>query len=341
MLCGGQKICFVAKANCYGFGSKLCKYFDESVDYFAVSSAYEFFDLKRYVTKPILILDPIYEEKTLKKLIENDAEITVSNTEQIEKLINLANSLNKKISIHIAINTGMNRFGIKDINEFCKLINVLKKTQNLIVKGIFSHYFLAKNKKIDIFQQNRLKFFINIYMQNFESLPLIHLCASEGTMLSKFGDMFRIGYGLYSDENFNTLTLKSKILEIQTLKKNESAGYGGVYVSKNVSRLAVVGIGYGDGIFRNIVKYGYVLVNDRLAKIVAICMDCMMVDITKIDCKINDDVIIIGKSKKNKISICDIATWCDTIGYEIIVRLSQRIERKYIGEKDANNHRKI
>ena len=341
MLCSGQKICFVAKANCYGFGIKLCKFFNESVDYFAVSSAYEFFDLKKYVTKPILILDPIYEEKTLKKLIENDAEITVSNVEQIENLMNFASSLNKKISIHIAINTGMNRFGIKDINEFYKAVNLLRKTQNLTVKGIFSHYFLAKNKKNDIFQQNRLKFFLNIYMQNFGNLPLVHLCASEGTVLSKYGDMFRIGYGLYGDERFNTITLKSKILEIQTLKKNESAGYDGVFVSKNVSRLAVVGIGYGDGIFRNIVKYGYVLIGDRLAKIVAICMDCMIVDITKIDCKINDDVIIIGKSEKNKISICDIATWCDTIGYEIIVRLSQRIERKYIGEKDANNHRKI
>ena len=145
--------------------------------------------------------------------------------------------------------------------------------------------------------------------------------------------MVRIGFGLYNNDSNETITLKTKIIEIQILKDKEVAGYDGIFVSNGYNtKIAVVGIGYGDGLLRNIVNKGFVLIHDKFVKIVAICMDMMLVDISEVDCKIDDDVIIIGKSNKNKISICDIARWCDTIGYEIIVRLSNRIKRKYIGE---------
>lgn len=326
-----QKFCFVAKANCYGFGFKLCKYFDNLVDYFAVSSPYEFFKVKRYTTKPILILDPIYDEKTIKKLIANSCELTISNLKSLNILVKIANENNFKIYIHLAINTGMNRFGFKSFSEFNKAVKIIKKTQNIVIKGVFSHYFLANNLKIDKIQQNRFNYYIGILKANFGDI-FIHLCASDGTKVQNFGDMVRIGYGIYDDKFNSTITLKSKIIEIQNLEKGEFVGYGGKYIVEKKMRVAVVGIGYGDGLLRNLVKKGYVLINGKISKILAICMDCLIVDISKINCEIGTDVIIIGKSQENKISICDIAMWCDTIGYEIIVRLSERIKRKYIGE---------
>ena len=96
------------------------------------------------------------------------------------------------------------------------------------------------------------------------------------------------------------------------------------------TKLAAVQIGYADGLFRNIYKNGYVLINDCYAKIVAVCMDSMMVDVTGIKCKIGDQAVLIGKSKTKQIFICDVAGWCDTIGYEIIAKLSSRIKRKYL-----------
>ena len=142
--------------------------------------------------------------------------------------------------------------------------------------------------------------------------------------------MVRIGYGIYSDSDFDTISLKTKILGFQKVKSGEHIGYTGTAQSDML--VAVVAIGYGDGIMRNIAQKGYVIINDCFCKILAVCMDTMIVDVSSAKCKIYDDVIIIGKMKNTKISVCDIATWCDTIGYEIIVRLSSRIKRKYLEE---------
>ena len=135
---------------------------------------------------------------------------------------------------------------------------------------------------------------------------------------------------LYTDKNYQTISLKSRVLDIQILNQNETAGYGAIFVAKQKTKLAIVGIGYGDGIFRNIAKNGYVLINNKFAKIVAVCMDTIIADVTNIDVRIYDEVIIIGKSRDKQIFICDVAKWCDTIDYEIMVRLSERVERRYI-----------
>ena len=147
--------------------------------------------------------------------------------------------------------------------------------------------------------------------------------------------MARVGYGIYSDEYNKTITLKTKILEIQNLTAGDSAGYSSCFIADKNYKIAIIGIGYGDGIMRNIVQKGYVIISGKLSKILAICMDSMIVDISQIDCNINDNVVIIGKMGNVTISICDIANWCDTIGYEVIVRLSQRIQRIYKGKKEC------
>lgn len=327
-----QKICFVAKANCYGFGSEICQYFDQMVDYFAVSCAKEFFEIKKYVTKPIMILDTLYEKNELTSLIKNGCELTVSNAESLKILLYIDTVVTEKIKVHLAINTGMNRFGFDSVSTLKKTILKIKKSQNIVIVGVFSHLFAGKNENDSQKQINLFNDFCKIISKYYNLEITKHICATDGTIYNNFGDMVRIGYGLYDDKYFETITLKTKILDFQTLNPGEFAGYNAVFVAKKKTKLAVIGIGYGDGIFRNIVKQGYVLIDDCYAKIVAVCMDSILVDVSKLRCNINDDVVVIGKYKKNKISICDIATWCDTIGYEIIVRLSNRIERKYIGE---------
>ena len=110
----------------------------------------------------------------------------------------------------------------------------------------------------------------------------------------------------------------------------ESAGYSRCFVASNKTKIAVVAIGYADGIFRRIAGRGYVLINDEYCKIVAVCMDSILVDVTGIQVSLYDDVVLIGKDKEKQIFICDVAKWCDTIGYEIITSISSRVKRKYV-----------
>ena len=324
-----QKLCVVAKANCYGLGAKfICKNLNNYADYFAVSSPAEFYEIKRVVNKPIVILDPVFNG--LKKLIKSGAELTISNTDSLHILIKTIEDLKLTAKVHIAINTGMNRFGFKSIYELFKILTIIKKSQKIAINGVFSHYFDANNKNYANIQFNKFLKVKNFCIEKFDLNCIYHLANSDGIIYKNGFDMVRAGMILYSDKSYQTITLKTKILDIQKLSKNETAGYSAVFVAKQLKTIAIVGIGYGDGIMRNIVKKGYVLINNSYAKIVAICMDTMLVDITGIDAKIYDEVVLIGRSKNKQIFICDMASWCDTIDYEIIVRLSSRIERKYI-----------
>ena len=335
LLNNNQKICVVLKANAYGLGSKkICKLLNQDADYFAVSSLKEYYEIKTISQKPILILDPVYDG--VEKLLKDGAELTVSNFESLNIIDCVSKKLNIKAKVHIAINTGMNRFGFKTKSDILKLISIIKKSQNISVLGVFSHYFSSKNKIFAIYQYFLFNDYVKFFEKNFSKKPIFHLSNSAGVELFNGFDMVRVGIKIFDDTKHNTLSLESKIIDIQTLKKGESAGYEGVFVSKKTgTKIAIVAIGYADGIFRNIVKEGYVLINDNYAKIVAICMDTMLVNVTDFFARIGDRVLIFGKDKTNQIFVCDVARWCDTISYEILTHISKRVKRKYImqGEK--------
>lgn len=343
-LIDGQKICAVVKADAYGLGSKnISKYLDEFVDYFAVSSANEFFDIKKYVTKPILILDPIYDKKVVLKLILSGAELMISNMIEFETIRSIVIKTKLNTKIHLCLNTGMNRFGFKDEDAIEKVIEEIKKTQKISIVGVFSHYFEANNENFAKMQFELFEKFKNKINLKLNNNPIFHLSNSDGVLFKNGFDMARVGMALLNDKSYQTITLKSKIVEFQNLKKGESAGYSACFVANRKTKLAVVSFGYADGIFRNISGRGYVLVNGKYAKIVAVCMDSILIDVTGISAKIFDDVILIGKSGKSQIFICDMACWCDTISYEIFVKISKRVKRKYYleGRVYAGHNRKV
>ena len=298
-------------------------------DYFAVSSAEEFFEINSVTDKPIIILDPVFDKDKLKALIEAGAELTVCNLESF-KILNLVASETLKAKIHIAVNTGMNRFGFKSKSEFLEVVSIIKKSHNFEIKGVFSHFFDAKNINFAENQYKLFKEYEKIFYQNFDKKVIFHLSNSDGLFYKNGFDMARVGMKIYSDNLYPTISLKAKILDIQTLNKGETAGYSAVFVAERDTRLAVTNIGYGDGIPRNIYKNGYVLIHGKYARIVAVCMDSILIDLKDIDAKVGDEVVLIGKSHENQIFICDVAAWCDTIDYEIITRLASRVERKLV-----------
>ena len=326
-----QKLCAVAKANCYGLGAKIiCEKIDKYVDCFAVSSGDEFLELCNCVTKPILLLCPIYENIT--KLAIKNAVFTVSNFESFEVIKNEAkNNPSINFVINLAVNTGMNRFGFLNKFELIKVLNKIKKMQNIHIFSVFSHFYAGNVKEFAKNQLNKFSKFKNIVDGELKNNNIIyHICNSDSININLKYDMVRIGYSLYNDNKNSTISLKSKVVQIQKLKAGDTAGYSACYSAIKNARIAVVSIGYADGIFRRISGKGFVLINSNFCKIVAVCMDCILVDVSDVDCGVGDDVVLIGKNGDKQIFICDIADWCDTIGYEILVRISNRVKRVYL-----------
>jgi alanine racemase len=277
-------------------------------------------------------------------LIKADAHLTVSNLKSLDLIDKISAKLGLKANVHLAVNTGMNRFGYGTDNDIKMIAQKIKKSQNINIFGVFSHYFEANNKNFAKKQYDRFDEIKKYLTQEFGNSIIFHIANSDGIIYQNGFDMVRAGMILYSDERFETLTLKSKIIEIQNLESGEFAGYNRTFIAKKNTKLAIVAIGYGDGILRSIAGNGFVLVNEKFSKIVAVCMDSILIDITGQNAKIGDDVVLIGRSGQNKIFICDMARWCDTISYEIITQISKRVKRKYLNKKDkedASNNRKI
>lgn len=328
-LLDGQKLCIVAKANCYGLGARLVKFIDGDADYFAVSSADEFYKLKKFTLKPIIILSPQYAG--LKKLIDCGAELCVSDEKSANALIRASGFAKQKCKVHIAVNTGMNRFGFKEKLEFVEIARKLKKSQNIDILGVFSHYFDANCEKKSQEQYLKFKEFKNIFKSEFDEDLIFHIASSGGVFNVNGFDMARCGMAVYTDLYFPSVKLKSKVVSLQKLEVGESAGYNEVFTAKQDTTIAVVSIGYGDGLMRKLSGNGECLINGKRCHIVAVCMDSILVDVTNLQVKIMDEVVLIGKSKNEQIFICDVAKVCDTIDYEILVRISERVKRKYIG----------
>lgn len=328
-----QKFCAVVKADAYGLGAKrICRELNDIVDYFAVSSESEFLEINQLVSKPILLLDPIYENITI--LAKQNCEFCVSNLSQFNLILGLAErNENVKFKIHISFNTGMNRFGFNDIKQVLEIFETVKKTQNVSIFGVFSHFYQGNRENFVKIQSERFSSLHFSLGKKFNlSNCLFHISNSSGFFHEREFDMFRIGYGMFCFDNKNIFSLETKIIEIQILKKGETAGYGLAFFANKKTRVAVCAIGYADGFPRRMAGAGKVLINGKFCRVLAVCMDSIIVDITNTSAKLLDTVTIIGKNGNKQISCCKMASWCDTIDYEIMTGISRRVERVYIGE---------
>ena len=341
-MCEKQKFCAVVKADAYGLGArKICAEIDDVVDYFAVSSQVEFFEIKKVVTKPILLLDPIYENIT--NAAKQNCEFCVSNMTQFEKILKLAN-VNKNVfyRLHLAFNSGMNRFGFNKAEDILECFRKIKKTQNISIIGVFSHFYAGNNKHFAKKQSMRFDALRNFLASKIDISKIVfHIANSSGFENVQDFDLIRIGLGMFLFDNRIVFSLESKVIEIRSLKIGETLGYGALFFASSKMMVAVVAIGYADGISRRLAGRGFVLVNGFFCKILAVCMDSIIIDVTGINVSLEDKVTLIGKNGCKEIFICDFARWCDTIEYEIMTRISRRVKRVYLGGKNANHNRKV
>ncbi len=333
------KILAVVKA--FGYGSdaaEVAKFLENKVDYFAVAYLDEGISLRKNgIKKPILVLHP--QKKNLEKIIEYNLEPNIYSLNLLKSFLESAErkKLNK-YKIHLKFNTGLNRLGFLK-NDISNIIKLLNNRNEIEVTSIFSHIAASEDldeREFTIKQIDSFKEISNILSKSLPNNPFQHILNTSGVInYSKEAqyDMVRIGIGLLgfgNDKNQtknlkNVLTLKSVISQIHTIEKGNTVGYNRVYKAPKKIKTATVPIGHADGISRQLANgIGYVFVNDKKAEIIGnVCMDMIMIDVSEINCKEGDEVIIY----KNQQHIENLAEKINTIPYEILTAISQRIGR--------------
>ncbi|MGL5754750.1 MAG: alanine racemase [Paraclostridium sp.] len=344
------KICGVVKANAYGHGAvQISKLLErEKVDYLAVARLEEGLELRQNnITIPILCLGYI-PECSLKEAVKSDISLTVFSYETALFINELSKKENKIAKIHIKIDTGMGRIGLKVNDDSISEIIKINQLRNISIEGIYTHFATA-DEKDKAYTYNQI-YKYNIVIKKLDELginiPIKHVSNSAAIMECNDlnFNMVRCGiilYGHYPSDEVNkdivkikpVMTLKTRISHIKELEKDMGISYGLKYKTKSNEKIATIPIGYADG-FTRMQKNPKVYIKGMEFDVVGrICMDQCMVKIDKeIDIKVEDEVIIFSESENQCIE--KIAEDLGTINYEILCMISRRVERVYM-ERNA------
>lgn len=341
---GSSLFCLAVKANAYGHGliemSKIAQ--DQKVDYLAVANLFEGIKLRNAnINIPILVLGTFHEDQ-ISDFLEYDLEITISSFFKANLVKEYCSKHNKKCKVHLKIDTGMRRIGIRP-DTGIELYKYLKNEDCFILKGVFSHFACAeeKNHPMNIVQLQAFDDFVNKIKP--DKSIICHL-ANSGAICNinnSFKDMVRLGalpFGCYTKKITNELSelksifsVKSKVSFFKVVQKNEGISYGHTYITKNQTRIVTIPIGYGDGFPRSLSNIGSVLIRGKRYPIVGIiCMDQLMVDIGNDNAFIGDEVVLIGKQQNEEIEILEIAKLCETVTYDILCSFNERLPRVYV-----------
>ncbi|MGB1042404.1 MAG: alanine racemase [Tenacibaculum sp.] len=330
----------LAVVKAFGYGSEaveIAKLLQDKVDYFAVAYTNEGIILRDAGIKtPILVLHP--QIQNLTDIVKYRLEPNLYNFRIFDAFIQLADETPlMNYPVHLKFNTGLNRLGFWH-TDVPNIITAVKKSNNIKVQSIFSHLAASEDPNEQEFTINQINNFAYIVKQFYEHLgyqPMIHILNTSGIInypQAQF-DMVRLGIGLYGFGNNeaetaqlkNTHTLKSIISQIHIIQPGETVGYNRAFVANAITKSATIPIGHADGISRRLGnKEGFVIINNQPAPIIGnVCMDMIMVDVTKIDCKEGDEAIIFNHQQH----IEYIAHKCETIPYETLTAISQRVKR--------------
>jgi len=335
------KILGVVKAFAYGSDAEeIALYLQRlDIDYFAVAYINEGVALRQAgVTKPVLVLHP--QAVNFKKLIEHCLEPSLYSSKILNEFIAVATEEKQKnYPVHIKFNTGLNRLGFWE-NDISYLVSKLNETASIKVTSVFSHLAASEDLNEKNFTQSQIDSFKNITTELIPQLgytPILHICNTSGILNypKAHFDMVRTGIGLYGfgnskkeNKHFKPIgTLKTVISQIHQIEKGESVGYNRAYKSDAFIKTATLPIGHADGISRQYGNgKGFVSINGEKAPIIGnVCMDMIMVDVTHINCKEGDEVIVFGPKHTAE----QLAEQVNTISYELITAVSQRIKRVY------------
>lgn len=331
-ICGNKEIMPVVKANAYG------TYLNREIDLMnkfnivAVAIVDEAIQLRKLgYKKDIFVLNQPYVEE-INDIIDNDIVVGVSSCEFLDEV----NKQDKKMRVHIEIETGMGRTGVK-VNLLDEFLAKLEGSK-VIVEGVYTHLSSADidyeftNKQIRIFEDALLKI-----KESFSDIKYIHCEASNGIV--NFGvdvcNLVRPGLIMYGYPSCKSmvdkinlkpvLKFRSTISFIKDIDIGDSVSYGRSFVASKGMRIATIGCGYADGVSRKLSNKGYVSVNGKRCKILGnVCMDSFMIDVSEVDAKIGDAVYLFDNEF---VSLDEVSDICETINYEVIASISERVPR--------------
>ena len=337
------KMMVMVKAFAYGSGlyeiANLLQF--HRIDYLGVAYADEGVALRRNgIDLPVMVMNPSPDSFT--KIIDYQLEPEIYNLRILKSLINFLDKRDKKVKIHIKLDTGMHRLGFEE-KHLTDLINLIKDNENIVIASIFSHLAGADEEVHNEFSKQQINQFDRMYQYITSSLgieALKHILNSAGII--RFPeyqfDMVRLGIGLYGVEATNTFqkelqaisTLKTRISQIKEIKEGETVGYSRKGEISKTSRIATIAIGYADGFSRAFSNgKGYVMIKSKIAPVIGnVCMDMTMVDVTGIDAEEGDEVIVFGRD----LPINKLADRINTIPYEILTNVSERVKRVFYTE---------
>ncbi len=339
----------VVKADGYGHDAKLVSQYavKGGASQLGVATLNEGIKLRSSgVKKPILILGNLYTKRDLTICFKNDLMPTISSIRECLICNNIGKQFGLKFLLHLKVDTGMSRLGF-EYNKFVQQFEKIKSFENILIEGIYSHLSSADEANAldpkSITQLQRLKFNellkqINLDLNN---KIKIHLANSAGMLINKdfHFHMVRVGLSMYGyspldkiDQNLSlkpALFLKAKVAFIRTIDPGVGVSYGGKFVSHRKTNLAVLSIGYADGVPRNLSGKINVIHNDKLyPQVGSITMDQMMVDITgSSEIKVGSTMILLGSDGDKTISPLEWAKKSNTIPWEILCSFKNRLPR--------------
>ena len=337
------------KADGYGHGSvPIAKTIEPYVFGYAVATIDEGIILRRHgINKTILILGVTHESR-YEDLLRYDIRTAMFQYEKAKKLSDLALKQGKKAVVHLALDTGMSRIGMKADREHAKEAAAIAALEGIEVEGLFTHFARADETDKSAYEEQyrRYKEFLGYLKELGVKIPIRHCSNSAGiveSLESNHMDMVRAGiaiYGMYPsdevDHNSVNLTpameIKSCITYIKEIEAGTAVSYGGTFVADHTMKVATIPVGYGDGYVRSLSGKGDVLIHGKRAAILGrICMDQFMVDVTDIpDVQEDDEVTLLGSDGAECITMEELAEKSGGFHYEMICDIGKRIPRVYL-----------
>jgi alanine racemase len=348
----GTLACAVVKSNAYGHGVAAFASLVTSADWFGVNSLEEGLELRALgITKPIILLGHV-PLADLAAALEADLALTVYNRETIDAISSLR-SVPRPARIHVKVDTGTARQGVlpDDLEGFIKLV-LAGRNQSL--EGLSTHFANIEdtlNHEYAELQLSRFNAAAACVEAIARKLPYVHTACTAAALLfpSTHFTMLRTGIGLYglwpSRETFISLrekgasvdfrpvlSWKTRIVQVKTIPEGSYVGYGCSYRTTRRTILGVLPVGYADGYDRAMGNRAHVLVRGRRAPVIGrICMNLCMIDCTDVPgARLEDEVVLLGRSGDEKITAETLAEWAGTINYEIVTRISPFLPRKVV-----------
>jgi alanine racemase len=341
----GLQLLSVVKDDGYGHGALAIARaaLDSGAGFLALSTLQEAITLRDQGIQSRLLLLGDRQEDEFPWCVAHDLTCCVSEPISVLQLSAAATRANKRVPVHLKVNTGMNRYGVR-WTDAASLAQVIESTKSLYLEGVLSHFAQSDeaDKTFALLQLSRFEEALrNIAALGIE-VKLKHLCNSGGflDLPTAHFDMVRLGIlplGVYPSLVCRrisgiepVMTIKARIAAIQDLQAGDSVGYGMRYTALGPRRIAVLPIGYGDG-FPRVRNQGCVLVQGNRAPLVGgVAMDAITIDITQIPAaKLWDEAVILGRQATEEISVHDLAKLKNSVSYDFLAGIRARLPRLY------------